>query len=69
MSENKRKKQQEHNRIDPEHLEKLTGVANDRIQKNQKEIQTSLSKNDVKLNKNHRDYKQFITDDKQQENN
>jgi hypothetical protein len=65
----KRKKDQEHKRIDPDHLEKLSGMADDRIQKNQKEIQTSLKKNDVKLNKNHRDYKQFISDDKQQQNN
>jgi hypothetical protein len=65
----KRKKDQEHKRIDPDHLEYLTKQADKRTQENQKEIQTVLSKNKVKLNKNHRDYKQFISDDKQQENN
>jgi hypothetical protein len=65
----KRKKEQEQKRLDPAHLEYLTKMSDDRIQKNQKEIQTSLTKNQVKLNKNHRDYKQFLTDGEQQENN
>ena len=65
----KRKKEQEKNRLNPEHLEMLSKMADKRIQENEKEVQTVLAKNKGKLNKNHRDYKQFMSDDKQQENN
>lgn len=59
----KRKKTQEKNRLDPEHLKMLSAHADERIKANQEEIQKVLSKNKVKLNKKHRDYKQFLSDE------
>ena len=56
----KRKKEQEKKRLDPEHLKQLTAMADERKAQNEKEITEVLKKNKVKLNKNHRDYKQFL---------
>lgn len=56
----KRKKEQEKKRLDPTHLATLSAAATERIKENQKEIQTTLSKNKAKMNPKHRDYKLFV---------